>query len=155
VTSRHPETAKFRVPIAIPLAGLIAFISALPLATAEWYLAPILLVPLAIALWGWWAGTDADRDELRVRALIGRRRLRWAEVTALVPTGGRVVAVLLDGGQLTLTGVTPTDLPRLVTASGSQIEADEDGSDEIEDDGDIDGEDEDGIEVPEAKTPAQ
>jgi hypothetical protein len=144
VKSRRPETAKFRVHIAIPLAGLIAFFSAVPLATAAWYLAPILLVPLAVALWGWWAGTDADAEQLRVRALIGTRRYRWADVTALVPTGSRVVAVLAEGGQVTLTGVTPTDLPRLVKASGSEIETGseddtEEPEDEIEDEVDEDG----------------
>ena len=47
-----PDTVRFRHNQAILVAAVIAFIGALPLATARWYLLPVLLVPLAVARLG-------------------------------------------------------------------------------------------------------
>jgi Bacterial PH domain len=112
---------KFRYNAATAIAGGVAVLGAVPVATLHWYLAPILLVPLAVAGWGWRAGTDADPDGLSVRALLGSRRLPWSRVTGLVPDGRRVVAVLDGGTALRLPAVTPADLPRLVAASGQEL----------------------------------
>jgi len=98
-------------------------IGALPLATYRWYLAPILLVPAAVAVWGWRAGTDADESGLTIRALFGQRRLPWSRIEGFVPAGRRVTAVLDGGRRVTLTAVTPADLPKLVAASGSELTA--------------------------------
>ena len=115
------STVKFRYNVGIALAGLVALFGAVPVATVHWYLAPILLVPLAVLVWGWRAGTDADRDGLTVRALLGGRRLPWARITGLVPDGRRVVAVLDAGTFVRLPAVGPADLPRLVAASGQEL----------------------------------
>jgi Bacterial PH domain len=115
------STVKFRSNVGIAVAGLVAFFGAVPVATVHWYLAPILLVPLAVLVWGWRAGTDADRDGLTVRALLGGRRLPWARITGLVPDGRRVVAVLDGGTFVRLPAVGPADLPRLVAASGQEV----------------------------------
>jgi Bacterial PH domain len=115
------STVKFRYNVGIAVAGLVAFFGAVPVATVHWYLAPILLVPLAVLVWGWRAGTDADRDGLTVRALLGGRRLPWARITGLVPDGRRVVAVLDGGTFVRLPAVGPADLPRLVAASGQEV----------------------------------
>ena len=90
------STVKFRYNVGIAVAGLVAFFGAVPVAAVHWYLAPILLVPLAVLVWGWRAGTDADRDGLTARALLGGRRLPWARITGLVPDGRHVVAVYAD-----------------------------------------------------------
>jgi len=115
------STVKFRHNAAIAIAGLVALFGAVPVATVRWYLAPILLVPLAVLVWGWRAGTDADRDGLSIRALFGARRVPWTRITGLVPTDRRVIATLDGGGSLTLPAVTPADLPRLVAASGQDL----------------------------------
>ena len=112
---------KFRYNVGIAIAGLVAFFGAIPVATVRWYLAPILLVPLAVLVWGWRAGTDADTDGLSVRALFGSRKLPWSRVTALVPDGRRVVATLDGGASVRLPAVTPADLPKLVGASGQEL----------------------------------
>ena len=65
---------RFRHHSGLAIAGLVAFFGAIPVASYRWYLAPILLVPAAVAIWGWRAGTDADEHGLTVRALVGRRR---------------------------------------------------------------------------------
>ena len=115
------STVKFRYNVGIAIAGLVAFFGAIPVATVHWALTPILLVPLAVLVWGWRAGTDADRDGVTVRALLAGRRLPWSRITGLVPDGRRVVAVLDGGTFVRLPAVDPADLPRLVAASGQKI----------------------------------
>ncbi|NUO56401.1 MAG: PH domain-containing protein [Hamadaea sp.] len=113
----------FRQPTAVAVAGLIAAIGALPLLRASgWF----FFVPLAIfvfAVWAWRSGTDADPNGVRVRALFGSRKIEWSRIEAFVPADRRKAqAVLADGSRITLTAVTPEDLPRLVAASGKELE---------------------------------
>ncbi len=125
--------ARFRYNVSICIAGILAFIGAIPVATVgfghedvpayAYVLLLILLVPLAIAVWGWRAGTDADAAGLRVRALLGSRRIPWRDVTLLAPQGRRVYARLTDGRAIRLAAVGRDDLPRLVAASGQEIAA--------------------------------
>jgi hypothetical protein len=105
------------------VAALIAFLGALPLATSRWYLAPILLVPLAIGLWAWRAGTDADSAGVRIRALLGQRTIPWSDIVELAADPrGQAVVLLRDGRTATLPAVRPTDLPDLVAASGQRLD---------------------------------
>jgi hypothetical protein len=116
---RSARTVRFRHPSAVAVAAVIATIGAIPLAGAAWYLAPVALVPLTIAWWAWRSGTDADPDGVRVRALLGQRRIAWSEVSELVTTpSGRVSAALENGNVVPLIAVTKADLPRLMAASG-------------------------------------
>ncbi|MCG5439287.1 PH domain-containing protein [Micromonospora foliorum] len=117
-----PDTVRFRYNQAILVAAIIAFVGALPLANARAYLLPVLLVPLAVAVWAWRAGTDADARELRIRALAGQRRIDWDRVLELTTDQrGRAVARLDDGHQVTLPAVRAADLPRLVAATGQSL----------------------------------
>ncbi|MFI7022630.1 PH domain-containing protein [Micromonospora sp. NPDC049900] len=113
------DTTRFRHNQAILVAAIVATIGALPLAGARSYLLPVLLVPLAVAVWAWRAGTDADLAGLRLRALAGQRRIPWDQVAELgADPQGRAVARLDDGEQLLLPAVRREDLPRLVAAAG-------------------------------------
>jgi len=123
MAGRTTPTVRFRHNSGIAVAGLIAFFGAVPVATVRWYLVPILLVPVAVAVWGWRAGTDADESGVTVHALFGARRLPWSRISGFAPRGRRVVAVLDGGATVPLTAVTPADLPRLVAASGAEIKA--------------------------------
>jgi len=127
--------ARFRYNVSIAIAGAIAFLGALPVATSgfvrtgpqpfyAYLLLLLLLIPLGVAVWGWRAGTDADADGLRVRPRFRSHRIAWSEVSALVPRGRRVVAGLTDGRGVPLPAVTPADLPRLVAASGQELDSD-------------------------------
>ncbi|MFI7515063.1 PH domain-containing protein [Micromonospora echinofusca] len=117
-----PDTVHFRHNQAILAAAIVAFFGALPVAGARWYLLPVLLVPLAVAVWAWRAGTDADARELRLRALVGQRRIGWERIVELaVDPRGRAVARLDDGQQVTLPAVRAADLPRLVSATGQSL----------------------------------
>ncbi|MEU8182175.1 PH domain-containing protein [Micromonospora sp. NPDC049044] len=116
------DTVRFRYNQAILIAAVIAFFGALPLANARVYLLPVLLVPLAVGVWAWRAGTDADARELRLRALVGQRRLTWDQVVELATDKrGRAIARLDDGQQVTLPAVRGVDLPRLISATGQSL----------------------------------
>ncbi|MFV2020329.1 PH domain-containing protein [Micromonospora sp. LOL_023] len=116
-------TVRYRPHQAIMLAAVIAFVGSLPLASVRWYLLPILLLPLAIAIWAVRAGTDVDSAGIQVRALIGQRRIPWSRVAELgTDHRGRAVARLTDGAQVALPAVRAGDLPRLIEASGQPLD---------------------------------
>jgi hypothetical protein len=118
------DTLRFRHSQAILVAAVVAFIGALPIADARWYLLPVLLVPLVVAVWAWRAGTDADPREVRVRALFGQRRLPWARIAELAADPkGRAVARLDDGERVALPAVRGADLPRLVAVTNQALPA--------------------------------
>lgn len=113
------DTARFRHNQAILVGAIVATIGALPLASARPYLLPVLLVPVAVAVWAWRAGTDADARGLRVRALAGERRISWEQVVELTADPrGRAVAQLDDGRWFMLPAVRREDLSRLAAAAG-------------------------------------
>lgn len=112
------QTIRFRPHGAVAIAGLVALIGAVPLASAGWPYLPVLLVPLVVVVWALRAGTDAGPEGLRVRALLGERRIGWSEVSELgADRRGRVLARLTDGQVVPLTAVRDRDLPRLVEVS--------------------------------------
>jgi hypothetical protein len=115
---KRATTVKFRHHSAIAIAGLVTLIGAVPLVAAAPYTAPIALVPLAVAIWAWRAGTDAGPEGLRVRALLGTRRLAWAQINEILPLERRqVAAILADDTAVVLPAVSPADLPRLAAAA--------------------------------------
>ena len=119
---RTGPALRFRHPAPIAVAAAVALIGATPLLTYGWFYAPALLVPLAVGLWAWRAGTDVDAHGLRVRAAVRSRRVPWTEVAELAPTAdGRVAARLVSGSVLRLPAVGPEDLPQLVRASGHEL----------------------------------
>ncbi len=110
---------QFRRSSAITVAALIAAIAGLSVFTWAPPLAVLLLIPLALALWSWRSGTDADEAGLTVRAAVGRRRIPWGDVAGLVTERrDRVSAQLTSGRAITLPAVAAADIPRLVAASG-------------------------------------
>src|SRR5262249_48259030 len=111
----------FRQPAGLAVAGLVAVFGAVPVAATRWYLAPILVVPLAVAAWAWRSGTDADADGVTIRALFGRRRLPWERIAGVAPGVRRVTAVLAGGTSVRLPAVTPGDLATLLQAGGQKI----------------------------------
>jgi hypothetical protein len=111
---------------ALLVAALIAFVGTVPLAGTRWSLTPILLIPLAIGVWAWRAGTDVYPDRLRVRALFGSTVIPWARVSELAADPRRRISALLDNGNvIRLTGVTAGNLPAVLAAAGQQMSATE------------------------------
>ncbi|MCU7723589.1 PH domain-containing protein [Actinoplanes sp. KI2] len=119
---RRKPLLRVRKTGALLVAAVIGFVCALPFAGARWELTPILLVPLAIFVWAWRAGTDVYADELRVKALFGSTRVPWSRITELAPDPrGRVSALLDNGNVIRLTAVTQGNLPRVLAAGQQEI----------------------------------
>lgn len=119
---RKRPTLRVRKSGAVLVAALIALIGAFPLAGSSWALAPLLLIPLAVLIWTYRAGTDVYPDELRVRALIGGSRVPWSRISELAPDDrGRVSALLDNGNVIRLTGVTRDNLPMVLAAGGHPV----------------------------------
>ena len=107
---------------ALLVAALIAFVGTVPLAGTRWALAPLLLIPLAVGVRAWRAGTDVHPDHLRVRALFGSTRVPWARVVEMAPDPrGRISALLDNGTVIPLTGVTTANLPSVLAAAGQEV----------------------------------
>jgi hypothetical protein len=119
---RRKPLLRVRKTGALLVAAVIAFVSAVPLAGAQWELTPVLLIPVAIFVWAWRAGTDVYPDELRVKALFGSTRVPWSRITELAPDQRGQISALLDNGNvIKLTGVTQGNLPRVLAAGKQEI----------------------------------
>jgi hypothetical protein len=71
---------------------------------------------------GWRAGTDANANGVRARALFGSRFLPWSRIDSLVVgERNRVYARTTADSAVRLPAVSPADLPKLVAASGEQL----------------------------------
>ncbi len=119
---RRKPLLRVRKTGALLVAAVIAFVGAVPLAGASRPLALVLLIPAALIVWAWRAGTDVYADELRVKALFGRTRVPWATIREMAPDQrGQISALLDNGNAIRLTGVTRNNLPRVLAAAGQQV----------------------------------
>jgi hypothetical protein len=80
-------------------------------------------VPLGIVVWTLRTRTVVDAEGLRVRRVVGGRRVPWEAVSGLRLDGrrSRVHAVLDGGGELALPAVRVRDLPVLALASDGRV----------------------------------
>ncbi len=120
------QVQRFRYPAAIAVTAALAVFGSFALVAQGGVFVLTPLIPLAIMIWAWRAGTDVNDYGLRVRALLANRVITWDRVAALHPDPrGRVVAELTDGHAVALTAVRACDLPRLLTASGKSSAAEQ------------------------------
>lgn len=120
---RRKPILRVRKTGALLVAAVIAFVGTVPLAGASHGLAWVLLVPAAVIVWAWRAGTDVRKDELRVKALVGSTRVPWSSIVELAPDErGRVSALLENGNAIKLTGVTRDNLPLVLAAAGHKVD---------------------------------
>jgi hypothetical protein len=114
--------AVFRVSPLVVLFALFLGVCAIPVAFGAPYLWLVYLVPLGIVAWTLRTRTVVDADGLRVRRLVGGRRVPWGALGGLrVDRRNTVHAVLTDGGEVTLPAVHVRDLPALAAASGGRL----------------------------------
>ena len=114
-----PTRAVFRISPLMVLFALALAVCAIPVAFGAPYLWLIYVVPVAIVVWTLRTRTVVDADGMRVRRLVGGRRLPWDTVGGLrVDRRNTVHAVLTGGGEVTLPAVHVRDLPALAEASG-------------------------------------
>lgn len=106
---------------------LVAFFLAVcvsPAALAKPALAPLFVIPLAVAGWVLRAGVDVDADGVTVRALVGQRRVRWDDVAALKLSRHGVVWLALHSGRtVRLPVARARHLSTLAAASGGRFDA--------------------------------
>jgi hypothetical protein len=119
---RRKPLLRVRKTGALLVAGAIAFVGTVPLAGASRALLWVLLVPAAVIVWAWRAGTDVYPDELRVKALVGRTRVPWSKIVELAPDErGRISALLDNGNVIKLTGVSRDNLQRVLAVAGQKV----------------------------------
>ena len=120
-TSATPR-AVFRVSPLVVLFALFLGVCAIPVAFGAPYLWLIYLVPVGIVAWTLRTRTVVDADGLRVRRLVGGRRVPWDALGGLRVDRRNVVhAVLTDGGEVALPAVRTRDLHQLSVASGGRV----------------------------------
>jgi len=81
----------------------------------------LLLIPVLAALFIARTATVVDRDGIRIRALLGSRRLTWEEVRGLSVTDRSISAVCTDGGSVRLPCVRVNDLGLVSLVSGDRL----------------------------------
>ncbi|MDT4911618.1 MAG: hypothetical protein QOC66_746 [Pseudonocardiales bacterium] len=133
-----PAERVFRVPASAYLAVLFVFFGSIPLAFTRssftfdakggeqgaplvvgWHTL-LLLVPVLAAVFIRRTATFVDADGIRVRAVLGSRRLPWDEVRGLAVSGRSIYAVLADGS-VRLPCVRQADLGAVSRASGGRL----------------------------------
>jgi hypothetical protein len=84
--------------------------------------APLLIIPVLLSALIIRLRTQADRDGVTVRTLVGGQSVRWEEIDGLrFSKGSWARAQLKNGGELRLPAVTFATLPLLTEASGGRV----------------------------------
>ncbi len=97
---------------------LMALVSALPLALSSVYLAWVLLLPLAAAVWVLRAGVVAGADGLEICNGLGVQTHRWDDVEGVdVPRRGPVRLLLTGGRRTLLTALPRREVRRLLAVA--------------------------------------
>jgi hypothetical protein len=84
--------------------------------------APLLVIPVILSAFIIRLRTQADREGVTVRTLLGSQTVRWEEIDGLrFNRGSWARAQLKNGGVLRLPAVTFATLPLLTEASGGRV----------------------------------
>jgi hypothetical protein len=119
---KRPYPVSFRHHAALAVAALITACASVTLLAGGWGFVVFPIVALLLGVWVIRTGTDANAEEIRISALLGRRRITWNAINELTVDGrGRVNAVLHSGASVRLPAVRASDLPRLIGASGQDL----------------------------------
>ncbi len=116
-------SARLRMNRTALLPVFLLAVYVLPLASATWTLA-FLLVPVLAAAWVLRVGVDVADDGVTVRSLAAARHVPWREVAGIrVAERGDLWLVTTRGTELRLPALRARDLPRLAAVSGGRIPA--------------------------------
>jgi hypothetical protein len=84
--------------------------------------APLLIIPVLLSALIARLRTQADRDGVTVRTLLGSQSVRWEDIEGLrFSRGSWARAQLKNGRQLRLPAVTFATLPQLTAASAGRV----------------------------------
>jgi hypothetical protein len=113
---------RIHLPWTAVIIPLMLFVCITPLATAGGAWIVLYVFPAALLIGLMLAGSTATGTALTARWAGGWTRLAWDQVQQLEFAGQRwAVAVTTDGRRVTLPGVRPADLPRIVQAAGGRL----------------------------------
>lgn len=113
------DSRVFRLPRSAYLAVLFLALCVTPLVQHP-LAALVYVIPVAGAVFIARTATIVDADGITVRALVGRRTLRWDDLRGLSFTGRNVYAVT-TGGAVRLPCVRLSDLAAVSAASGGRL----------------------------------
>jgi hypothetical protein len=114
---------RFRLSGGAMVAVVLLLLCVAPAAFASPWGLPLLLLPLAAAVWVRRVGVDVDADGVTARGAVGRRRVPWGELAGIrVGERGDLWLVTTGGTEVRLPVVRARDLPRLAEASAGRIE---------------------------------
>lgn len=101
---------------------LVLAVCTLPVATAAWWGAPLLLVPLLVAVWVLRVGVDIGPAGITPRTLLPGATVPWDDVAGLrVGEDQELWLVRRTGTEVRLPVVRARDLPRLAAVSDGRI----------------------------------
>jgi hypothetical protein len=101
---------------------VILLLCVVPIAAASPWTTPLLLIPLALAVWVLRAGVDVADDGITVRSLVAQRRVGWSELAGIrVGDRGDLWLVTTARTEVRLPVLRPRDLPRLSALSDGRI----------------------------------
>ena len=113
------QTVRFRPERTTLAVVIVMTLGALPLALSSPYLAPVLLLPVVLAIWVLRARVVAADIGLEVCNGLGVRRYRWQDVDGFtVPDRGPVLLLPTTGKPLRLTALPRRELTRLLALTG-------------------------------------
>ena len=115
--------ARLRMSRTMLLPVVLFALCLLPVAFVSAWALLVLLVPGLLALWVLRVGVTVGDDGIGVQSLVGRRRVRWDELSGIrVGQRGDLFLVTTRRTELRLPVLRARDLPRLSTLSGGRID---------------------------------
>lgn len=115
------KQATFRMPRTAIVAAVLAMVSGTPLAWSSWWLTPVYLLPIGFIVWVLRTQTSVDADGITARTLVGKRVVRWEDLTRLSITSRAKVRAVTGEDEVPLPGVRVRHLPVLAAFSGGRI----------------------------------
>ncbi len=101
---------------------LVLAVCTLPVATAAWWGAPLLLLPVLVAVWVLRVGVDVGPAGITPRTLLAGATVPWEDVAGLrVGEDQELWLVRTTGTEVRLPVVRARDLPRLAAVSQGRI----------------------------------
>lgn len=119
---RLPDRLTFRITGASMIAVIIVTVCMSPLAMSSWWLAPLFLVPIAMAVSVLRVRTVVTPETVSACSLFRTRTVHWDDVKSLRLDERRWVRLILTSDrEVTLPAVRVRNIPNLAAMSGGRI----------------------------------
>ncbi len=119
---RLPDRLTFRITGASLIAVILVTVCMSPLAMSSWWLAPLFLVPVGMAVWVLRVRTVVTPESVSACSLTRTRTVQWDDVKSLRLDERRWVRLILSSDrEVTLPAVRVRNIPNLAAMSGGRI----------------------------------